>query len=147
MPNWCRNFLRVDGPAEDVARFQKQAVAVPPRPRAGPESTPEVLSFESLVPLPAKRRTTHDGAEGVGSPKQEWGCRSDAFRSELVETWDGHVVYTFVTPWNPPRRFFQRVSERWPSLIFILDYDEPMLGYRGLARAANGALEFLHINL
>jgi hypothetical protein len=50
-------------------------------------------------------------------------------------------------PWQPPTAFFLRVSELWPTLVFVLDYEEPHLAFRGLARAANGALDYLHIDL
>ena len=147
MPNWCKNFLGVTGPADDVKRFQKQAAELPPPPDSKSEWTPEVFSFQSLLPLPAKRRRPTANPNGLGSPQQEWGCRSDAFRSEQVEAWDGGVVYRFATLWNPPTRFFQKVSERWPTLVFTLDYDEPLLAFRGLARAVKGDVQFLHLDL
>ena len=147
MANWCKNFLRVTGPAEDVTRFQNQAAAVTPCQGTKTESTPEAFSFQRLVPLPAKCRTAAADPDGVGSPRQAWGCRSDAFHSEQVETWEGGVVYRFATPWQPPTAFFQRVSELWPTMVFVLDYEEPRMAFRGLARAANGALDYLHIDL
>ena len=147
MPNWCKNFLRVTGPAEDLTRFQKQAAAVAPCQGRKADSPPEAFSFQRLVTLPAKRRATVADPDEIGSPQQTWGCRSDAFRSEQVETWEGGVVYRFVTPWKPPTAFFLRVSELWPTLVFVLDYEEPQLAFRGLARAANGVLDYIHIDL
>ena len=147
MANWCMNLLRVTGPAEDVTRFQKQAAAVTPCQGRKTESTPEAFSFQRLVPLPAKRRTADEDTDGGGSPQQAWGCRSDAFHSEQVETWEDGVVYRFVTPWKPPTAFFQRVSELWPPLVFVLDYEEPRMAFRGLARAASGTLDYIHIDL
>ncbi len=147
MANWCMNYLRVTGPVEDVARFQQQAATPPRRQGRITDEPPEAFSFERLVPLSAKRRTPPNDAEGGDNPREEWGCRSDAFHSELVEAWAGGVAYRFVTPWNPPTRFFQRVSECWPSLIFVLDYEEPRVAFRGLAHATNGVVQSLHLDL
>ena len=147
MPNWCLNCLRVSGPAKDVARFQKQAVAVSPRQGTKPESVPEVFSMQSLVPIHAKPPTSEGDANGFGSPQEDWGCRSDACHSEQMETWDGGLLYRFATPWNPPVTFLQQVSERWQTLVFVLDYEEPRMAFRGLARAARGALQNFYIDL
>ena len=147
MPNWCKNFLRVTGPVEEVAQFKRQAAELKPRRGAPPNSMPEELSFQRLVPLPEQSGTRNFGTEGPGSPTEEWGCRSDALNTEQVETWEGGVVYRFVTPWKPPTAFFLRVSELWPTLVFVLDYEEPRVAFRGLARAANGVLDYIHIDL
>lgn len=142
MANWCMNYLRVTGPVEDVARFQKEAAEVKPPRGAAPDATLEALSFERLLPLPPESRTCAD--EG---PMAEWGCRGNAFHSERVECWDGAVGFRFVTPWNPPMVFLQRVSECWPTLVFVLDYEEPRACFRGLARAAKGSLQHFHLDL
>ena len=143
MTNWCKNFLRVTGPAQDVSRFQQQAVAG----AAAIGDTPEVFSFQSLVPLPEQYRTSSAVDSDFGGPRQEWGCRCDARQSERVETWDEGVVYRFATAWNPPLPFLRQVSQSWPTLVFVLDYEEPMLAYRGLARAAAGSVQHFQIAL
>ena len=35
----------------------------------------------------------------------------------------------------------EAVSRAWPTLVYVLDYEEEGLGYKGLARAAAGFLE------
>jgi len=146
MANWCKNFLRVTGPDRDMARFQKLAAAVAPRPKTATAPPPEPFSFRRPVPLPATPQTTTTKT-GLGSPQHEWGCRGDACRSELVETWDGGRLYRFATPWNPPMEFLRQVSARWPTLVLILDYDEHMMAFRGVACAQAGKLQHSHLDL
>ena len=79
------------------------------------------------------------GRHGAAGPTPSTRSRSKPGR--------GGLVYRFVTPWKPPTAFFQRVSELWPTLVFVLDYEEPRMAFRGLARAANGTLDYIHIDL
>jgi hypothetical protein len=145
MPNWCRNFLRAAGPKEDLARFLKQASPAEPSHGTKTASPPEMLSFQRLVPLPPSGGNTTDGERS--GPQEEWGCRGDAIDSEFEETRDGAALYQFATAWNPPVTFLRKVSELWPTLDFILDYDEPMIDFRGTARAQAGRLMHFHLEL
>ena len=145
MANWCKNFLRVTGPAEDLARFRQQAAPAEAGQKAQTASPPEAFSFHRLVPLPAAGGNTTDG-EG-SSPQEVWGCQGDALHSEFEETRDGAALYRFATSWNPPMTFLRQVSELWPTLVFLLDYDEPMMAFRGTARAQAGRLMHFHLEL
>ena len=145
MTNWCKNFLRVTGPDEDLARFLKQAAPAEPGPETKTVSPPEAFSFQRLVPLPAAGGNTTDG-EG-SSPPEEWGCRGDARATEFEVARDGAALYQFETAWNPPMTFLRKVSELWPGLVFLLDYDEHMMAFRGTARAQAGKLLRFHIEL
>ena len=145
MPNWCKNFLRVTGPDEDLARFRQQAAPAEPGQEAKTASPPEAFSFQRLVPLPLAGRNTTDGQGN--SPQEAWGCRGDVIDSEFEETRDGAALYQFATSWNPPMNFLRQVSVLWPTLVFLLDYDEPMVAFRGTARAQAGKLLHFHLEL
>ena len=48
----------------------------------------------------------------------------------------------------PPTRCFRGGSERWRTVIIVLDYAALRLAFRGWVRAAaNGALAYLHLDL
>ena len=143
MTNWCINFLLVTGPEPHVARFQQQAASV----AAAKGDTPKVFSFQSLVPLPRRGRTSPGEDPGFGSPEQEWGCPWDACQAELMKAWDEGVLYQFATLWHPPLPFLRQVSQRWPTLVFELEYEEPRPPIRGVVRATAGSMRDCDLEL
>ncbi len=140
MPNWCFNHLRVTGPAADVTRFQNQAVGFSPWPTPSAEPAAEVFNFHSLLPIPADVLATGNRAAGHHWQRQHWGCRGGAEDAVLLDEWDGGVIYEFATAWNPPLAFLEQVSRRWPALLCVLEYEEPLTGFTGLAKAEAGTM-------
>ena len=147
MPNWCFNHLRVTGPAKDVARFQDQAAGFGPwhTPEVG--QGPDILNFHSLLPIPAEVLTSGYDMAGYNWEIQHWGCKLGACHAALADEWEGGVIYEFDTAWSPPLILVEQVSRVWPTLIFVLDYEEPGMGFKGLSRAEGGVLEDHCINL
>jgi len=143
MPNWCKNFLRVSGPDRDLAHFMRQAAPAKTQRKPKTASPPEAFSFQRLVPLSVLRGTATEGEEST--PANRWGCRGDAIRSQFDESRDGAAQYRFATPWNPPMKFLREVSELWPTLEFILDYDEPMLTFYGTVCARAGRITHFYV--
>ena len=141
MPNWCYNRFRVTGSAEDVARFQKQAVGFYPWCKPEPEQAEDVLNFHGLVPIPPEVLAAGYQPGGKAWERRHWGCNFGACRAAVTEQWQGGVLYEFDTAWSPSVRFVESVSRAWPTLLFVLDYEEPILGFKGLARAKAGALD------
>lgn len=141
MPNWCYNRLRVTGPDQDVRRFQVQAVGFGPwtKPEAG--ELPGVLNFHSLVPVPPNLLACRTEPTAHDWEREHWGCCVGAHQPVLIDEWEGGVLYEFDTPWSPSVRFVETVSRAWPTLVFVLDYEEPGDGYKGLARAQAGTLD------
>ena len=147
MPNWCFNHLTVTGPAEDVARFQEQAAGF--RPWHSPEAgqAPDLLNFHSLLPIPAEVLTAGYAPAGYNWERHHWGCKWGACHAALVDKWEGGVFYEFDTAWSPPLPLVQHVSRVWPTLVFVLDYEDPRMGFKGVSRAEGGVLEGHCINL
>ena len=42
--------------------------------------------------------------------------------------------YEFYTAWSPPIEFLKKVAVQWPALQFVLAYEEPGMGFKGLAK-------------
>ena len=145
MPNWCKDFLRVSGPEVDMARVLNQAAPADPGRETQTAPPPEAFSFQRLVPLRAAGGTATDGQGS--SPQEQWGCRGDALHAEFEETRNGAALYRFATSWNPPMAFLRQVSALWPTLVFVLDYSEPMMDFYGTARAQDGRLIHFHFEL
>ena len=45
------------------------------------------------------------------------------------------VIYAFDTPWSPPKPLFEQVVRVWPTLTFLLEYEEPANGIAGTMKA------------
>ena len=99
-----------------------------------------MLNFHSLVPIP-KDVLTAPEPTGFDWERQHWGCTIGAHQAAVVDRWEGGLRYEFDTAWSPAVPFVEVVSRAWPTLAYVLDYEEEGLGYKGLARAAAGLLE------
>jgi hypothetical protein len=132
MPNWCLNNLTITGPEADVQAFKTKAVGHSPWEE--PAGEPDALNFHSLVPVP--KEVLKAGYESAGYDWEiaNWGCKWGASDPEIRDEWENHVEYEFYTTWSPPIEFLQTVAVQWPSLVFVLAYEEPGIGFQGLAK-------------
>ena len=115
MPNWCANTLKVVGNSADVSAFVSEN-----------KSEDRALSFNARMP-----RTPENGVE--------WGCKWDAIDSDMYLNSDGKSAeYSFTTPWCPPETWLFEVSKMYPTLEFILWFDEESRAFRGETVVKNG---------
>ena len=147
MPNWCANRLRISGPTEDLVRFQKEAVGFSPWHPSEPADEPAALNFHSLVPIPPDVLAAGYGTSGCDWEWQYWGCKWGAVHVTMVDEWEGGALYEFDTAWSPPLPFLKLVSKAWPTLVFVMDYEEPLDGFKGLAQAKAGVLKDFSIEI
>jgi len=134
MPNWCNNHLTVKGESEEVQRFKLKAIGHGPWEKPPEDEKPSPLNFHSLVPIPADVLQAGYEAKGFDWEVQNWGCRWGAGDAELVDDNGCELFYQFDTAWNPPIAFLKLAAKQWPLLIFILEYEEPGMAFKGLAR-------------
>lgn len=132
MPNWCLNKLTITGPEADVRAFNAKAVGHSPWSK--PEGKPDVLNFHSLVPVPEEVLKAGYESAGYNWEKENWGCKWGAENPTILDEWEGHVEYEFSTAWSPPIEFLTAVAKQYPKLQFILQYEEPGMAYKGLAK-------------
>ena len=138
MPNWCENHLTITGGEQDIQRFHEVA-------KGQPDSD---LSLAKLYPLPA------DIYQGDLGPEQwekyrtntwyrwcieRWGTKWDVKATLLAATPD-LLEYAFASAWSPPVKWLEKVAADFPGLRFVLHYDEPMMGFAGVAIAEQGRL-------
>jgi hypothetical protein len=126
MPNWCSNQLRVFGPDEDVARFKEQAVGYSPWGHVKDQEH-NVLNFHSLVPVPPEILAAGYNDAGYNWEREQWGCKWGACESHLADEWEGQLHYAF--------------DPQWPTLKFLLDYEELSMGFKGITKAAGAVIE------
>lgn len=67
-----------------------------------------------------------------------WGVKWDVSEPRIVIEEDELLAYAFDTPWGPPIEFFSNILDKYPKLTFVLEYEEPGMGFRGVATGTGG---------
>ena len=133
MPNWCQNNLTITGPQADVRLLKEKAVGRCPWLRAE-ETEAEMLNFHSLVPVPDEVLKAGYEAAGEDWERENWGCKWGADQTRIVDEGGTCIIYEFYTAWSPPIEFLQTLAVQWPALVFVLAYEEPGIGFKGIAK-------------
>lgn len=68
---------------------------------------------------------------------ENWGTKWDASNAELLRRDIGVVEYRFDTAWSPPLPVLTHLSEQYPGVEVVLDWEEEQ-GFGGQFRFSNG---------
>jgi hypothetical protein len=123
---YLRTTLTVRGPAPDITRFR---TAVRP---AGKHFD---LSLATLVPVPLLH--VDDQKSPYRMRLTEWGTPWDV-RAILVSETGQCLDYEFKSAFSPPVAWLGAVSAKFPSLEFLLEYEDPLEETHGSAWAKAG---------
>lgn len=148
MPNWCENKLTVSGPKQDVERFCKE--------NRGRKLGQKAMMAKGHAAGRGEARLRRGLAELAGRKPatfwftwrcQNWGTKWDVGASTCTksEAYDRkseyrrmRVVYQFDTAWSPPVHWMHRASKRYPTLSFVLRFNEPGMCVRGQVACKDG---------
>jgi hypothetical protein len=133
MPNWCHNKLTITGPEVDVRSFKEKAAGRCPW-RKPEETDVDALNFHSLVPVPDEVLQAGYEAAGYDWERANWGCKWGAMNPTILDEWPGCIIYEFDTAWSPPMEFLQKAAVQWPAIQIVLEYEEPGMAYKDLAK-------------
>lgn len=117
MPNWCNNYLHIDGPEEDLVAWDALVAASGQR------------LFGLIIP-------TFPGADTRESQIDGWGTKWDI---DLSDNDPAARTYYFDSAWSPPINGFQTVSLLCPRLTFCLRYSEEGAFFAGFTLLRAGA--------
>lgn len=67
-----------------------------------------------------------------------WGVKWGDSDTYLVDHDDSLTSMKFDTPWGPPDTGMMKVSAKFPTLTFLLEYNEPGMGFMGVLVYDNG---------
>jgi hypothetical protein len=81
-----------------------------------------------------------------GWERENWGCVCGAYEAVILDESEHQVVYDFLTAWAPPIAFLATAAKQWPTLTFLFDYEEPGVGFKGIARFKGETKEGHRIN-
>src|SRR4051794_26833873 len=124
MPNWTEQNLHVVGPKADIDRFIRTGFI-----RANAQQCEDLLHFRLLCPL--KRGEPHDTyTRGPGLVTSHLRTRTQA-------------MFSFLTAWDYPSRFYERLPQRWPRLAFACSVNGEMGDFGGIITVRDGVVENL----
>ena len=144
MPNWCNNSLEVNGKVEKVkefvSKFEKEGFdGFVPTPKDLIEH-PAPIDVEELREYFIKKYGAPDWYEWR---LKNWGTKWNP--ADVCVTGDieaGRANVFFDTAWAPPIEFFDEVVKMYPGLEFILEYEEPGMGFFGEAKWSEGERDY-----
>jgi hypothetical protein len=145
MPNHVNNKYTVSGPEVDVEAFVKQArggrkltgdrigkgyLFVLDAGESLPVGEENDFEFDRLVPLPDEYGFKSYNDYGYDAERLTWGVKWGAYNNDIPDVTPGMVTWEFTTAWSPPDEFTAKLSEKWPSLLFVVSYsgEGPCLG-------------------
>lgn len=140
MPNWCENKLIIIGNEREIEKFRKEA-----------KHEDHDLCLNNLTPMPRELINTKYPPEkknndllakyGVDNWHdwciKNWGTKWNV-EARLVYEGKKCLRYEFDSAWTPPLNWVGAVSKEYPGLLFILEYDESGVEFRGIAKFQAG---------
>lgn len=136
MPNWCSNVLVATGDVVSYADRVKNLAASKKEDKIGFFSS-FVLP---VIPEDFERYDDDVMPDWYIANCQSWGTKWDVpiQQIDLVDDEDDVFGVRFSTAWSPPFEFVLQLSEQYAELLFELQYDEPGMGFGGVALFKDG---------
>ena len=136
MPNWCSNYLIVEGDLNELKDFKSKTIK---------ESDNGGLKFtmEELLPTPK------DMLEDTGVMPawynwrvENWGTKWDTDTYDVDENDELNLKIGYNTAWAPNEAFIKYASDKYPNLKFKLTFEEAGMGFCGCYEVVNGGEDF-----
>lgn len=127
MPNWCSNILTISGSTAEVKPFIDSLKNLNPEREVS--RLPLVLDFRVHAPLPED--------SNIDVATRLWGTKwlidsDDAGDWDILD--DGQTCSAslfFMSAWSPPLEWLKTVGELYPSIDFLISYEEPANRFQG----------------
>jgi hypothetical protein len=131
MPNWCSNTLQISGDKEQLEMFKQKSII-----KSGMDV--DIFVMDGCVPMPEELNTMEGISDEVKAERiqkygycgwydwryHNWGTRTDAHDSEIIEEDENGMSIVFTTAWCSPIDYVEKVALMYPDLIFDLYYME-----------------------
>ncbi len=158
MPNWCENDLTLIGDEEEIKRFKKKAkgknglldmnrFVTYPKKYKEMDDAAEKHNDKYYSTSPEERQKMDESGQGYMKDGynsggyqwcvENWGTKWNFSEISIEEsnenpTYEGAtIIYHFDTPWCPPNKVISRMSRKFPTLTFTLDYFEMGMAFAG----------------
>ena len=135
MPNWCNNTLYIHADNKEDMKELKNLL----------DETLEISKvnncavglLNAIVSMPEELENTKKGSNGdeynwYDWRVSNWGTKWDVECFETIMEED-YMEFQFDSAWGPPVTWLEIVAKLFPKLKFTLKYDEPGMGFMGVA--------------
>lgn len=132
MPNWCNNYLRLEGPQGLVERAKSaiendrlcdEFFSIPAELKDTTAPNRDRPSSESLI-------ERYGYADWYSFCVAEWGTKWDISGGVIQEEGDGYIVASFDTAWSPPIGLIEKLEGHGFTSV-VCDYFEPGMNFVG----------------
>lgn len=158
MPNYCTNNLKVSGDETEIKRFHEAII----KNEDERKDYNQFSILDNLFPTPAELSATPKGSFGESDKQKQmeeqnkaniakfgykdwydWNCANygskwsdfDGVFGEITPT---ELNMTFMSAWSPIGQGIRNVSKQFPTLDFILTYEEGGMAFCGGYAFRNG---------
>jgi hypothetical protein len=128
MPNWCNNYLMVEGKPKDLNKMLKQIEIT--ESEATMDNPQSLFSCNKVIPQPI----FPDDKAWYEWNIANWGSKWDLCDVELREkdSWEkGIVQFSFNTAWSPVIQVITTLAKEHKKLSFTYQYEESGADYWG----------------
>lgn len=149
MPNWCDNSLTVTGDEAEITRFLTNVR------HTEEDGTHSYRILTSLVPCPQELMDTESGWSADPDAQAErhkkydeniakygekdwydwcnvnWGTKWSDCDTDMNFDDTTSLGFSFNTAWSPPSEAFVKIGKLYPTLTFVLSYQEQGSCYAG----------------
>lgn len=143
MPNWCGNYIKLEGKVSDIIKSIEGMKGKRPcyaceADKISDEAKNEIVyTFNATVPVPAEiqAKTYHEA--GYAWQSDNWGTKWDMLHEadstldkilkDLAELDQDEITSTgfgFSTAWGPPENWFTSLAMANPEIDYTMHYEE-----------------------
>jgi len=134
MPNYCTNNLHVSGDAKEIKRFHEAII----KNEDERKEHDQFSILDNLLPTPKDKKDGIDGIDAVAWNCANYGSKWSDFDGVFNIVTDTEIHATFMSAWSPIGEGIRNVSKQFPTLDFILTYDEGGMAFLGGFAIRNG---------
>jgi hypothetical protein len=158
MPNLCSNYLQVTGDDKEVMRFHDAIT------KGEMKDYEQFRILDNLLPTPEELQNTPKGSFGESDKQKtmeqqneaniakfgykdwyDWNCANYGSKwsdyEGVINTYEaGLLDVVFMSAWSPIIQGIVNVSREFPTLNFILTYEEGGMGFMGGSAIKAGVL-------
>ena len=136
MPNWCNNTLYIQ--ADSKEDMQELKNLLDETLEISKDNNCAIGLLNAIVSMPKELENTKKGSNGdeynwYDWCVRNWGTKWDVECSETIMEED-YMMFQFDSAWCPPVPWLEIVAKLFPKLKFTLKYDEPGMGFMGVAK-------------
>ena len=134
MPNHCTNWLDVVGDTDSIAEFRK-VVTTPSVHDRKEEEEGTIKIYQRTYPCPLEY---YESDKWYAWCNTHWGTKWGDYDTELVGESPTHLNFQFTTAWGPGVDGILNISRKFPTLVFVGEYEESGMCFCGAYSVQNG---------